>query len=121
MGGKCSIFRPDRLMRFSKKSQFAKLGSIKTFRSVNCRRNEAWPIQVNGGQMRDIQAGPLDALQHEKPVREVWIDQNVQVGELQEKRGMADPGDGDLAEAEFGKGRTLGLAGAPRQQGLRSE
>ena len=31
---------------------------------------------------------------------------------------MADPGDGDLTEAEFGKSWTLGLAGAPCQQGL---
>ena len=33
-------------MRFSRKSQFAKFGSISTFKSVNWTRNEAWPIQV---------------------------------------------------------------------------
>src|SRR5258708_3479552 len=33
-------------MRFSSNSQLAKLGSISTFKSVNCTRNEAWPIQV---------------------------------------------------------------------------
>src|ERR1035441_7272203 len=46
MGGRSSILKPDRLIRFSRNSQFAKLGSISTFRSVNWRRNEAWPIQV---------------------------------------------------------------------------
>ena len=46
MGGKCSILNPGRRMRFSRKSQFAKLGSINTFKSVNWTRNEAWPIQV---------------------------------------------------------------------------
>src|ERR1039458_4933481 len=33
-------------MRFKKNSQFAKFGSIKTFRFVNWIRNDAWPIQV---------------------------------------------------------------------------
>src|SRR5271167_3078566 len=33
-------------MRFSRKSQFAKFGSISTFKSVNWIRNDAWPIQV---------------------------------------------------------------------------
>ena len=33
-------------MRFSRKSQFAKFGSISTFKSVNWMRNDAWPIQV---------------------------------------------------------------------------
>ena len=33
-------------MRFRRKSQFAKFGSISTFKSVNWMRNDAWPIQV---------------------------------------------------------------------------
>ena len=33
-------------MRFSRNSQFAKFGSISTFKSVNWIRNDAWPIQV---------------------------------------------------------------------------
>src|ERR1035438_2153892 len=33
-------------MRFKKNSQFAKFGSIKTFRFVNWIKNDAWPIQV---------------------------------------------------------------------------
>src|ERR1700690_2520123 len=33
-------------MRVKKNSQFAKFGSIKTFRFVNWIKNDAWPIQV---------------------------------------------------------------------------
>ena len=33
-------------MRFNKNSQLAKFGSIRTFRSVNWIKNDAWPIQV---------------------------------------------------------------------------
>src|ERR1700678_1020774 len=47
MGGRSSKRRPERLMRLSRKSQLAKLGSIKTFKFVNCTRNEAWPIHVS--------------------------------------------------------------------------
>ena len=59
-------------MRFSRKSQLAKLGSMSTFRSVNCS----------------------------------------------EEGGVPDPSDGDLPGGQFGKGRALGLAGAPGQQRL---
>ena len=64
--------------------------------------------QVNRRQVLDLQAGALDALEQEQPVREVRIDQHVQVGELDQERGVADPGDGDLAEGQLGKGRALG-------------
>ena len=74
--------------------------------------------QVNRWQVLDSQAGPLDSFEQEEPVGEVGINQHVQIGELDEKRGVADPGDGHLAEGQFGKGRALGLAGAPGQQRL---
>src|SRR5580692_3055662 len=37
---------PARFTRFSRKSQFAKFGSINTFKSVNWMRKDAWPIHV---------------------------------------------------------------------------
>src|SRR5690349_17171508 len=46
MGGRSWIFKPERLMRLSRKSQFAKFGSMRTLRSVNWTRKEACPIQV---------------------------------------------------------------------------
>src|SRR6201996_9591727 len=33
-------------MRFRRNSQFAKFGSIRTFKSVNWIKNDAWPIHV---------------------------------------------------------------------------
>ena len=53
IGGRSRIFRPERLMRLSRNSQFAKFGSISTFRSVNWIRNDAWPIQVMATWPRD--------------------------------------------------------------------
>lgn len=47
MGGKSRARSPGRLSRFNKNSQFAKFGSIMTFRLENWSRNEAWPIQVS--------------------------------------------------------------------------
>src|SRR5277367_1681293 len=46
-GGRCSMRIPERLMRLRRKSQLAKFGSIKTLRSMNCTRKEAWPIHVS--------------------------------------------------------------------------
>ena len=71
---------------------------------------------INGRQIFYSQTRPLDSFQQEKPVREVGIDQNVQIGELEEKRSVANPGYGDLAEGQLGKSGALGLAGAPGQQ-----
>ena len=53
--------------------------------------------QINPRQVPDFQAGTLDALQQEQPVRKIRINQNIQVRELDQKRGVANPGDGDLA------------------------
>ena len=71
---------------------------------------------INRRQVFDLQTRPLDTFQQEKPVRKVRIDQDIQIGELEEKRGVANPGYGDLAEGQLGKSGALGLAGAPGQQ-----
>ena len=36
-----------------------------------------------------------------KPVREVRVNEDVQIRELDQKGGVADPGDGDLPVLEF--------------------
>ena len=41
--------------------------------------------EIDGGKVADLQPGPLHALQQEKPVREVRIDQHVQIRELHEE------------------------------------
>ena len=68
--------------------------------------------------MFDLQSGSFDALQEEQPVGKVRIDQHVQIRELDQKRRMPDPGDGDLAVIQFGKGRAFMLAGAAGQEGF---
>ena len=57
--------------------------------------------EINRRQVLDFQTGALDAFEEEKPVRKVRIDQHVQVGELNQKRSVTDPGDGDLARASI--------------------
>ena len=74
--------------------------------------------QVNGGEVLDLEAGSFDALEQKEPVGEVGINQNIEVGKLEEEGGMTDPGDGDLAGVQFGESRVLGLPGAPGQQRL---
>jgi len=52
--------------------------------------------EINRRQMFDLETRTLDPFQQEKPVREVRINQDVQVIELNQKRSVADPGEGDF-------------------------
>ena len=63
--------------------------------------------QVNRRQIFDAQAGALEPLQQKKPVGKIRVHQHIQVRELDEKRRVADPGDGDLPAFQFGKNRPL--------------
>jgi hypothetical protein len=54
--------------------------------------------QVNRRQIADFQTGALDAFQKKKPVRKIRVNQHVQIRELDQKRRVADPGDGNFAE-----------------------
>lgn len=74
--------------------------------------------EVNRRQVLDFQAGAFDAFEKEKPVGEIRVDEDVQVGELHEERGVPDPGDGDFASFQFGEDGPLMFPGAPREQGL---
>ena len=59
--------------------------------------------QVNGRQVLEAQAGAFEAFQQKEPVGEVGVNEHVQVRELDQERGMADPSDGDLAGGELGE------------------
>ena len=61
--------------------------------------------QINRRQVADFQPGALDALQQKQPVRKIRVNQHVQVRELDEKRRVADPGDGDLPAFELRENR----------------
>src|SRR6266566_10107540 len=72
--------------------------------------------QVNRWQMTDLDSRPFDALEQEQPVGEIGIDQNVQITELNQKRGVTDPGDRHLAVVQFGEIRFFVLSFAPGEQ-----
>ena len=77
--------------------------------------------EIDRWQVLNLQAGTLDALEQEQPVREVRIHQNVQVRELDQKGSMPDPRDGNLTGFEFWKDGALVFAMAAREQGLPDE
>src|SRR5207244_12443531 len=52
--------------------------------------------QIDGREVFDFQAGAFDAFEEEKPVGEIRIDEDVEVGKLDQEGGVADPGDGDF-------------------------
>ena len=74
--------------------------------------------QVNGWQMFDFQPGTSDSLNQKQPVGKVWINQNVQIRELNQKGRVADPGDCHLPAVQLGKNRLFVAADARRQQNL---
>jgi hypothetical protein len=74
--------------------------------------------EIDGRQVFDFQSRTLDAFQEKKPVGEIGIDEDVQVGELNQEGGVADPGDGDFALFQFWENRLVMLTGAAGQQRL---
>ncbi len=69
--------------------------------------------EVDGGKVVVGEASVAEAPNDKKPVGPVGIDKNIAMGSLNQKGGVADPGDADLACFKFRKeGRKL-LARAP--------
>jgi len=86
--------------------------------------------QIDGRQIANGKSGALEAFEQEKPVGEDRVDEDVEVGELDQKRRVADPGDGDLVALEAGEDRDAMAArafGPPRfpdhlaEEGARAE
>ena len=77
--------------------------------------------QIYRRQIFYLQPGALDAFQEKKPVRKIRVNQHVQVRELDEKRRVADPGDGDLAVLQFWEDRATRLAVARREPALQDQ
>jgi len=61
--------------------------------------------EVDVWQILDFQTGATETLHEKDPIPEIGINQQVEVGELTEERGMTDPGNRDLARNEVGKFR----------------
>jgi len=68
--------------------------------------------QINRWQILHTQAGTLEPLEQEQPVREVRVHQHIQVIELDEERRMADPSQRHLTMPQARKNRRLMRAGA---------
>ena len=60
----------------------------------------------------DLEPGSLDPLDHLEPFRPVWVDQNIDVARLEEKRSVPDPGETDLAVVNFRELRRRVIPGA---------
>src|ERR1043166_2951066 len=67
---------------------------------------------IDRGQMMDLESRTLQSFDDLEPFRPVWIDQNVGVARLEQKRRVPDPGKADLAVLNFRKLRRGVSAGA---------
>ena len=61
---------------------------------------------------------PLDALEQKQPIGKVRIHQDIQIVELNEKRGMSNPGERNVTAFQLGEDRSPLLAGAFGQPGF---
>ena len=66
--------------------------------------------EIDRRQMMNLKAWLLQALDHLQPQRPVGIDQDVDLLRLNQKRSVTNPGDADLALANFGKTRLRPIA-----------
>src|SRR5262249_50183859 len=55
--------------------------------------------------MMNFETRLLESFNHFEPLRPIWVDQNIDVVSLDEKRGVTDPCDTNLALAKFWKVR----------------
>src|SRR6266581_5771686 len=73
--------------------------------------------QIDIRQMMQLDSRLLQPLDHLQPFRPVRIDQDIAIVCLNEKGGVADPGDAKFARPDFGKTRDCAFAGAFGKQG----
>lgn len=74
--------------------------------------------QIDWRQIVQMNSGALQPLQKKKPVREIRIDQRVHPRELDQERGMTNPGQRQFAPFQLGEIRFLGRTRATRPQRL---
>ena len=74
--------------------------------------------QIDRREVLDTHSGSFDPLQEKNPIGEIGVDQHVQIVELDEKRGVADPSNGHLTVTQFRERRLFMFPGAPGQQRL---
>jgi hypothetical protein len=74
--------------------------------------------EVNGREVFESEAGAFDAFEEKEPVGEIGVNEDIEVSELDEKRGVANPGKGDLAMSELGEFGLLMYASARSEKGF---
>ena len=74
--------------------------------------------EVDGGKVVVRESCVAETADDEKPVGPVGIDENISVWTLDQKRGVANPGDTDLPCFELGKdgGKVIALTSLPRKK-----
>ena len=74
--------------------------------------------EVDGGKVVVGESSVAEAADDEKPVGPVGIDENISVWTLNQKRGVANPGDTDLSCFEVRKdgGKVIALTSLPRKK-----
>src|SRR4029077_7037612 len=72
--------------------------------------------EIDRREMMNVEPRLLQTLDHFQPLRPDWIDQEIELVRLDQERGVADPGDADLALADFRELRTSVVAGAFREK-----
>lgn len=74
--------------------------------------------EVDGGKVVVGESSVAEAADDEKPVGPVGIDENISVGTLDQKRGVANPGDTDFSCFELRKdgGKVIALTSLPRKK-----
>ncbi len=77
--------------------------------------------EVDGGKVVVVQPGVAEAPNDKKPVGPVGIDKNVAMGSLNQKGGVANPRDANLACFKFRKEGRKPLACAPLARKKRRE
>lgn len=61
--------------------------------------------EIDGRKVAELDPGMLDALNDLEPFRPIGIDEHAVLGSLNEKGGVSDPSDANLAGRKFGKDR----------------
>ena len=84
---------------------------IEVIKMCMCHEHE-----VNGRQMMDFEARLFQSFDNLEPFRPNRIDQDIDLVRLDEKRGMTDPGNADLAFTNLRKLRRHVFAGSLHEQ-----
>src|SRR5438132_13019999 len=72
--------------------------------------------EINRRQVLDFQSAAFDSFEKKQPVGEVGIYQDVQIRELHQERGVADPRHSHLPRDQLWKRGLPMLSGSTRQQ-----